>query len=866
MFSAMRERTRLRLRNRRLLWWIRRRWESLGFGLKRLIFNAKARFSARVSIIIDLATLLRNSWSSIVPGALLAIMIALASSIHISDSPVILSSLLSAVGPESVAAFDSLLAVVLTVTGLFLTLYYTNFNTVIGTLYSKYPEKVRSLLIDEPQNRAALLALTNFIAFTVFTFGSGVVLNIRLTASLALVVFGGASIVPIFAFIARRILFFFDPTYLASSAIKNLVEATSKVSADRNLASSAAMQQHMATVASVELEMLSALSRIAAEEKNFRRDSLCDLLLVVFSILPEYQRRKRSIPTTSKWYRVTLRHKDWYMASTTDLQVSLSSSIGLLPDHVQDKDWLEQSIVYMLEQCFERTVIENDWQVAYHILIAGRLLFEALGAGYQLQIASKSIQSLCKSIDQQGGASDNTLSKEYQLHRLHVITHLAWLSRAILLSFFNELRTLDLASYKERVASVNWKSDHDVYSRDFPSFTLSQMENLQFRLKTEIETEGKIESPQWYLFQLALLPIAEKLDSQLIELLNLGRRVYIDWPGNLADCGMERAAVMTTLDGLEYFNKLRSHANAIYERMEFVEKNRVLEAIACPKIDRESVETKIGKLERQLDLNLARFVPYFARDDYEQWEETPDLQGHVMTMLANSFFEGLVSKDVELCAHVFPRYLVGNIGVRQSIGEKCVGLEPPANLAYAAEPTAEVFALSGFAFLLSEYHQEPELWEACLGAWSKLLTHSGFRKQLVGDIKMMDFVGPWQMLTGRSMLRTNWKQRFSRCVAEIPVVSLNENTDHSWASVKVRNHPSLCIRALISTDMHLSLFHYDAEEIFLDVFLRNEIELDRSHAGHIPDVNESMRHQLELEERHGFTYVPIEDAGHDSRS
>jgi len=545
--------------------------ESLEFKRIRLAVNSGSRLSAAFSVVAALLALLKTSLNSTVPGIAIAITLAIASGLSTESIPNLLSVLLGKISSESVAAHDTLLAVVLTVAGLFLTLYYTNFNTVIGTLYGEYPESVRRLLIDEPQNRAALLALTNFIVFTVVTLGFGAGLGIRVNVSLLCVIFGGASIVPIFAFITRRTLFFFDPTYLANSAIDNLVAATKEVTADSHLASHVAVQKHRFTVANAELVKLQALSRIAAEKNNFRRDSLCDLLSVVFSFLPEYQRRKRSIPTTSKWYRDTVRHKDWYMAGITDLQVALNSAVGLITEAVQDRDWLEDSIARMLEQCFERAVVEQDWAVAYRILSTSRLLFESLGAGYQLQIASRSFRSLCSSIQQHCGAYDNALDKEDQIFRLQVIAELNMLAKHILLSFFNELRKLDLTSYKERVERVNWKAENDIYTKDFPSFTLSQMEYLRDRLRIEFETDGDIVSPQWYLFQLALLPIAKTLDSQLTELLELGRRFYVEWPGQLAGIGMQRASVITTLDGLEYFHKLKFHAGIIYERMEIVD-------------------------------------------------------------------------------------------------------------------------------------------------------------------------------------------------------------------------------------------------------------------------------------------------------
>ena len=230
-----------------------------------------------------------------------------------------------------------------------------------------------------------------------------------------------------------------------------------------------------------------------------------------------------------------------------------------------------------------------------------------------------------------------------------------------------------------------------------------------------------------------------------------------------------------------------------------------------------------------------------------------------MTVLANSYFESLVSKDVETCTQVFPSLLVGNICVRQSIVNKFSGLEYPASLAFVSEPMAEVFALSGFAFLFSEYHQVPGLWQTCKESWEKLLTDAGMRDRLIANVQLVDGARRMPMLTGRSVLRSNWGQRFAQCVAEIPVVTLHEDAERPWASLQIRNHPSLCIRAIINCDMPFTSIHFDPEDIFLDVFLGKEIELDRSDAWRMPDLNESMQRQRELEQRHGFLYESIED-------
>ncbi len=859
MFRNRLQILRLRLLETQWYWQLKRFWENLRFGLELRAVNFRAGISAHTSTIAAVWRLIRTSSSSTVPGAIFAIILALATKLPFGVEPETFVNILDEIKPESAAAYDSLLAVVLTAAGLFLTLYFSNFNTVIGRLYSEYPENVRRLLIDEPQNRAALLALTNFVVFTLVTLGCGAGLGIRAKSSLLAVVAGGTAIVPIFAFVARRTLFFFDPTHLAHTAIDSLAAASSEVTADRPLAFDARVQRHRANVAAAELDKLHALTRIAADKRNFRRDSLCALLTVVFSFLPEYQRRKRSIPTSSNWYRETVQHKDWYLAGITDLQVALNSAIGLMPDSVRDSDWLEKSLVGLLEQCFERTVLEQDWPVAYRILDISRLLFERLGAGCQLGIVTESFRSLRTSMEQHGFRSDKELSKEDQLDRLQAIAELNMLAKHILLSFFNELRALDPSSYMHRVRSLDWQTEDDVYSGDMPPFTLAQMEYLRDRLRFEIDVEGEIVSPEWYLSQLALQPIAEMLDTQLKELIGLGKSFYVDWPDKLTNAGLYRGAIMTTLDGLEYFHKLRFHASAIYERMEIVEQNRVMEALAGPKIEQNAVNAEIHALERQLHLNLAKLVQYFATDTYEEWDEVPDQLGHVVTALANAYFEGLMSNDVELCGDLFGRYIVGNVCVRESLGTKSSALQYPGDLVSVAEPTLELLALSGFTYLLSEYHQEPALWQSCVDFWRRLIGAPEFQGNFAAEIQLTDAAKRVHLLSGRSMLRNSWKQNFDTLIADLPSKLLDRGAAPIWIETEVTLHPSLCIRALTGGDLPFGVALFDPEDVFLDVFLADELELDRSNALRMSDVKELVRHQAEFEAQHGFVFELDED-------
>ena len=142
------------------------RYDHLRFRCARFVVGLQRLVSSVGSRITALRILLLRSSGSVLPGMILAILLLLASKSQRLREAGSISSVLRDIPPESVGAYDSLLAVVLTISGLFLTLYYTNFNTVIGTLYAEFPESVRKLLIDEPQKPHCIVGTYKLILFS----------------------------------------------------------------------------------------------------------------------------------------------------------------------------------------------------------------------------------------------------------------------------------------------------------------------------------------------------------------------------------------------------------------------------------------------------------------------------------------------------------------------------------------------------------------------------------------------------------------------------------------------------------------------------------------------------------------------------
>ena len=204
------ERLRLSFQKRRSFWRLRRRKRIWQFNVTWLISRSRRLGSSGRSQLQTLMELVVKSVFRALPGGALASIFSLLPQFVRSAGVETLTAFPN-VPDTSVAAYDGALVAILTVTGLFLSLYFTNFNTVIGTLYVEFPENIRSLLINEPVNRVATMLLTNLIVFTLITLGGAVAFSVRPLVSMVLVLIVGVLVVPMFAYVARRTLFSLIP-------------------------------------------------------------------------------------------------------------------------------------------------------------------------------------------------------------------------------------------------------------------------------------------------------------------------------------------------------------------------------------------------------------------------------------------------------------------------------------------------------------------------------------------------------------------------------------------------------------------------------------------------------------------------------
>lgn len=855
-------RFRLRIQEERPYWGLRRKQSSLRFRVTRLSLSLRRLGSAAYSHLKSLIELAYRSVSWAIPGGVLAATFSLLPQLMLSAgvaNPIPLQDISDA----SAAAYDGALVAMLTVTGLFLSLYFTNFNTVIGTLYVDVPENIRNLLINEPVNRIATLLLTNLIVFTSMTLGGAVVFSARPVVSIVLVLIVGVLTVPMFAFVARRTLSFFNPSYLVRSIIAKLEAASRDAASTRFAALDVSIQDYRMRVAHAEAQKLRSLGRLVVEKPNLRHDSLSQLTVISLGFLARYVRRKQRIPIDSAWYRKTFRHKYLYLGNLAEVQLALQTYTGVQPEQIPDRDWLESTLMIFLEDVFQRVVNDSDYLVAAEIVRTSHTVFDELGAEHQISIAARSVLALYQSLYPSLISQESTLSRTGRLEQLQLIEDLSFLPVTILLSFFRRSGSLDIKTLTSEVMKIDWRDEKDLYVRGLPTYVLSDLNLLRKRIELELETEGEVVSAPWYVCQLVVNPVAESLKKQLTALIDLGHDYYVKESNKLIDAERHHAAMLLIHRGLEYSHKLDHHSESLFAIMRVIEGYRVLKELPIAEIDARAEIKKIIDLKRKLIINITRCIPNLLDNDLFRNDDTPDMLGQAVKILGEEYFSALRSGDGKLAAPVFRSYFLGVLAARDAIAMATADWQPPENIRFIGEPISDLLALSGYAYLFGEFHQKSSLWNTCTIVWDEFLNDATMYKSMAMTVRLIGMAKRSLTLFVFSHTRNIWMQQFRHILKDLPLLPLDRGSDRMALRRSVRSHPSLCIRT-IAPNEHYRSMHYEPEDIFVDMYLAKKLGLETSQWQGLRNLRKDIEHQRELEAEHDFRlddFVVASDAG-----
>jgi len=807
----------------RAFWRVRELLQRVHFSLEAGVFALKHKARNAFLRLPLFFQVVRESFPSIAISTCIVIVVLVLRRFY----PMV--EILSDIDPELQSTYDSFFAVIVAVTGIVLSLHFTNITTVIGSLYARMPEQIRDMLVKE---RAGNLYTRSLIWLTIMSIAILVLaiwLQIR-SVCFALIAGITAMIwLPSFVWLTNLTFRFYDPTLFAEELRWQMTRWTQYATATARgfRWQKAPFQAHYQKQVQKLLAGLRALVSVCHEEDPLRIEPLAILAYRLIRFLVWYVPQKRAIPFESHWYRPTPQHQDWYLAQDYAVRLATQTRTELEPKEIPDQHWLEKEITSLETDSLSRCLRDGRLHVALRILGGMRLLFNALGQEWDLRYADSLLSRLSReTLNFLSGASAEesvTDVRDGTPERLALVESVGHLPIALLLGFAKDVDELERKAVLTRVDSVAWRRARAIFNLELPAVVLERLAYIQRRLLFEIKAEGRTVSPAWYIKQLALQPLAEALVACVEVLSDLPRSLYIPYAEKMIRRDSPLAAGILLSQGLEFCNKARFH----FARMEGLagqlEEAHAMDSLRWPAWQWDETGAELDHLERELVILFAKSIPQLAETNAD--ESKPDYLGKAVHLAGEFCLDALASCDHVLWGQLFPLYSSGVIAVRERIRDKTTRWDSCQASTVVSEPLIDLCELSGYAYLFAEMHGRPELWDLCRTCWESL-----FREYPdIGEVVAATIAHHQSVffITPRSTLRTQWKMRVERELRTMPRKPRSLRASGGIASIldlqQIIDHPSPLVRMMGGTRPDYLGTPYDGLDIFVDLYLKDKL-------------------------------------------
>ena len=325
-------------------WKVRTFLIRLRFSFTRIVFQLKIKLSeARFETSIFRFLISTNITFSII-AILMGLFVLFVSNRFFAVSEQIafsLNDLIGVIPPESTTAYDGSLIGIVTVIGIFLTLYLTNINTAVGTVYAKFPNNIRRLYARERVGNLYIRYLIFLLLLCLVFLGAAVVFNLRSKLEMVLTVLLSLVAIHPFLSLGTRSFELFDPTSLATNFFMEFIEWSQRASENRYWAFDRSFQYHFYKQAESSLNGISTLIKISWDETYLREQPFMSLLRDIPRLFNNYLHQKRRIPTKSLWFLQKAKYDYWYLSSSHAVEIAARTQTDIIPKTEFDTRWVE---------------------------------------------------------------------------------------------------------------------------------------------------------------------------------------------------------------------------------------------------------------------------------------------------------------------------------------------------------------------------------------------------------------------------------------------------------------------------------------------------------------------------------------------
>ena len=814
--SRVRNAVRLYLAQRRQYWATRKVLQKIAFRTSRQLFGFRHR-------VLEGKIRARSTWSLfwLCLGQLLKALILACLILATNEIPAsVLPSWLPKLNGDT---YTNLLATITGIGGVFIGLYYTAISLVASTAYAKVPNNIRDLLAHERIGNAYMRSLSLLTVLGVFLL-VGDALGYPPLA-LAVPIFAVWSAFAIFAFVTlgARAFDLFDPSTLSHNLFEQLQRTYNRMRAGGYKWNDPTFQNHAHRTAYSALETMLTLTEMTEKEPHLSGQPFASLSNGLISFLVRYEDAKKEIPTNSRWYGQKLVHPEWYQSPDSTVSIVHQAASTLEPTSQSDPRWMEDRILPVICRCLVANLKLRREELVQEVLLYVSAYVEKLAFEGELEAAFELVDDVFDSIAQFLLQPREVPEREEPLTRFGILDQVASMPITILTAYRKSLEDRSSEAMQQRLADVNWSRTSAIYKAGFPRHSLKQLEWLQKRLSFELEVEGKVFSPIWYLHDLMRLDWSQLNEQALRNLYSKACEAYKKWTLAAVQARHPWLTAAIATREWEYWNKLRHHeASMIDYWTEYLEPGKVKD-LPWPTLKVEEHKQKVD--ERRLDLLGLMCAESFILLRIDRPDTHPDFAGQFLHTVGEALISAMYANRPNEVQFLFRHYLSATLMLFNKIfpDGAPTDLKKQMDLKIAVAPLLDLMDVSGYAYLYAAYYEEDALSEAISEAWDEYLNNkSQGRPRLSVLAAALSLTENSFELAHRSLLRAQWQQLAKQRFDDLEREEAFHQGSFGLSGDQYVMHNDPLVRVFAADEYPF----YDGIDVFIGEYLRSRDEYE----------------------------------------
>lgn len=725
--------------------------------------------------------------------------------------------------PDLGQDYATFLATVAGIGGVFIGLYYAAISAVGGTIYSRVPNDIRDLLAKERVGNAYMrfLSFTTFLAVTLLALNV-VGLRSPIMGIPLLVVLSGISIIS-FVKLGARAFYFFDPTTLSTQIFRELNQTYNRIVAKSYRWLDTSFQSYSHKVAEANLDTLSTLADMTAREPHLNGRPFLILCKNSVYFLCGYERAKKRIPTKSLWYEKKYSHPDWYKSSGTITSMSHETGGQLSPELVSERNWVEERILPVIQQCLLTNIQRNRFGAAQELLSTINSYVKVLASENRTKDAVDLVESIFQQSSEEIYSKPSAPSEPENVYHIAIFDAICLAFIDVLLEHTKLTETLNRNSVDEKIGRIDWEKPESIYLSHSPVSVLQQLEWFQPRIEYEFICEGRKVSPDWYVSELICKAFCQSSLTSLEILLTKVPKLLIQWATSayhserywLAACILSRV--------IEYLIKAGVHLPKVEGSWDSLSSHRRIPNLHWP-------ESNFDELKRILSSNKKETNELMGKtavilNTMNRPNELPDFGGKFLHSLGEAVFTSLVNNDLDEFSSLFRLYVIGSLQQFNNLRPKEIltTWQTEIEIKIAVAPLIDLMELSGYGLLFAELYSNAHISLVIKEVWDGYLDSAEDQNPedtltlLSGAVSLTEGV---LELPHRSILRTAWSQNVAGKLRELERREVFSKGSYLYSETVVL-HDSPLIR-VFARDGYSSFF--EGIDVFETFYLRDRPE------------------------------------------